>query len=1104
MLTRFISDKTFKSLDFEYKFDNDIKINSYQIGVDGNLNYTITPSLSSIKDLKVNDYVLNILTGNEKLTKFLSLTQLPETKNDICYIFYNPSQSSDTIDNNTKFWKIESNFVSVSTSPTNFNDFNIFEVEFLDDLKCKIYYNGPLVRYALAYSIALSSVNFVPLSSNNFQNYSTTFDCVYNKDENQIIFYVNSNLGQYAIINRNNKLFLKGTNQYSASNGFFIKRIEGLKDINTTNDWVSYKNSFNKKDLEINENKSYYDVQNNFLFSSLINSISSTIPINILTLKNQLNQENEQGRGNVFLNENETNLKEYESIFTGGFRELGFEKINVGYTSYSKPYKFKSGKTTYFHVPHEIYPYKKLNINSSKLAESGSVAGNCPLNSDKIWKKLADYKNTSPFGNAQEENTGQFLCTWLSAGSFGVRPIWVDRFYKPDLITPFQAASAIQNEIKYKSSFDCYDIAEGVKDYPSSLTFEKGCYYAYMHLGKRDYENLIKTLSGDVFYDNLDDYKKTNFSDLDVNSKVYDFDGRNFGVITLDKIFNYNNISFSFFAEKGDWSKPTGHQIFGNYTNKGFGFFDYELSNPYILLKRDSNNIQVLNNNFEEISNFSSLNITNSAIKGVSRRNNFENIHFITEDFQLIEIDLNGTIVDINSNLKSILSGNYIVSTTNDMNNCYVQSNSAVIKIDLNTNDASVTTITNTVGTGANSYLVSDGLSGLYVIKGENPNLRGDKIYFIDKNQIKVFSISSSSTDSFISIEDNVLTFNIDYDGKIYLVSKNKLYVYDDQYNLSTITSLSSVDSYSLTANSLFFLEKFEYGNLKKHKNIFLNNNSESYIISIDENNQQILKKLNYNYSSTQPNSIPSNHNFNTQYFIPFYGKNYYNFKVKLQNQLDTEDFETLNFIIKNEDLALGKRHFIFTINCLKGYADFYLDGVLYERKNFQAGKYAYSNIFEDVVYYGCDTFFNGIPSFQHFKDPSDYTYGDLKMEKIYILNKFLDDSQVRYFYCEEKPPTDLVYNMPCGTMSYIDMIDKIFNFNIPQYKSSVFELNILNSGLFYNDIRKDLENYIGEKLLEFLPAYSNLRKINWLDTIIKPIYLQGDYNQSNTLTNIQ
>ena len=163
-------------------------------------------------------------------------------------------------------------------------------------------------------------------------------------------------------------------------------------------------------------------------------------------------------------------------------------------------------------MPHDIYPYEKLNVNSSKLVESGAIGGNNPLNSDKIWKKLKDYRDTSPYSDPQEEQTGQWLCTWLSAGNPYTKPIWMDRYYKPDKITSFEALSANVNEAIYIDSFNCLDLKENVSDVKSSLTFEKGSYYAYMHLGKNDYLNLItESISAKIHHDKIDEYKEKGY-----------------------------------------------------------------------------------------------------------------------------------------------------------------------------------------------------------------------------------------------------------------------------------------------------------------------------------------------------------------------------------------------------------------------------------------------------------------------------------------------------------------------------------------------------------------------------------------------------------------
>ena len=1106
MLTRFISDESYNPVNLEYYPDDNVKINSLTVGVDGNLDYTIIQSLSTIKDLKINNYTLAFLTGNEQISNFIYLEENNEIKNKMCDLYWD----NDGIAN---YWKFETDNITVSTIPIDYEDKNIFEIEFFKNDKCKIYYQKENIFYVLAYSLSLSSIKMVPLTADNIFQYSTEFS--YIEKNNKILFFVVDESHQYALKKYNSGLLITETDTFDDRHLFHIDYMKNFNPITLSNDWVSYQNDFYKNNININLTKSHTELNNNFLFSTTINSIVSSIPINILTLKNQLNQENNQSRGNVFLNENETNLKEYESLFLGGYRETGFDKINIGYTAYSTPFVFKSGKTTYFHVPHNIYPNEKLNINSSKLAESGSVGGSCPLNSDKVWKKLKNYKETSPYSKPQEENTGQWLCTWLSAGNPNNRPVWMDRYYVPSKITPYMALSATETDVIYKNSFDCYNLKENISDVESSLTFEKGSYYAYMHMGKNDYTNLIKSFDSKIFYRELEEYQNTKFLDLVPIDGEYSFDGQNYGYIDSNKNYEYNNVTFSFFANKEKWNNPTGNLIFGNYIKDGFGFFNYNFNTPYQIFKIDSQlipehygDLQVLNNNFEEIYRLSTKNLTLSPIRGISRQSGFENIHLITSDFKIIEMDLKGTIVDSNSAIKELFNlkdTDDVISVTNDKNNCYVNTPSGVAVFSLLTNQVSSINITATITTSesANSYLLFDPKGVLYNVFGKQPIYRNDNIYTFAKNNFFVFSTASQTLTTYIQTASSINCYNIDKKGEINIVSNDKLYIYKNRDLLKTIT-LSAVNTYPLSANNFSICEKFEYGWLKNYKQIYCIDDKNYYhIIQIDENDNQKIISLNNKYIPIQNNIDFTGYNFNRAYLTPAYSDTTYNFKIKLLNQLDLEDIIILDFIIDSKDLSTGVRHFLFTIDCYQGKADFYLDSQLYKSINFPPKKYCFSKVFNGRIYYGSNPFFNGILASENFKDISDFTYKDMTFFNNYIINKAIDKTEVSYFYNEYYPPLDIEYNMPSGTRSFIDTIDKTFNFNTPMYKSGVFDLKILNSGIKYDGLKEDIKNYIKDRILDFIPAYTKLNNLEWLDITSVPIIVEGDYNVSNTLTDI-
>jgi hypothetical protein len=1017
------------------------------------------------------------------------------------------------------YWKAENDFISLTSVKNNLTDKNFFEINFLDNDNCQISHEIDNIKHYLTYSYTTKDPNknsnfirITPVTADNFDFYNKDFN--YIKQENgNIIFYKNCPCGNYAIFNnkesglsnQRNKLSFIKSNEFIDNNFFKYKSIKKYENELITNDWVSYDNSFHRNNLNVRNDKSYLNIKNNFLFSTTINSIVSSIPVNILTLKNQLNQENEQSRGNPFLNEEEINIKEYESIFTGGWNEKGFDKIHLGYSIYTTPFKFKSDKISYFHVPHDIYPYVILNINNTKLAEAGAVAGSSPINSDKIWKKLKDYRDTSPYSIPQEENTGQWLCTWLSAGNPDTRPIWVDRYYNPSKITPYVALSAIATEIIYNNSFDCFDLKEDISDVKSSLTFEKGAYYAYMHLGKKDFQNLIKTIDDKILYKSLQRYKTTRDVELNAIDNIYRFDGAEYGYIDSSKNFDHNVANFSFFANKENWTIPTGNLIFGNYVNNGFGFFNYNLNNPYLLLKKDKNELQVFNNNFDKINVISTENITLCGIKGISRREGFENIHVITNDFKLIEFDLRGTIVDSNSAIGNVLNlkiTDKIYSITNDENYCYVHTSSGVAAIDLFSNIVIQKNIkTNIDVSGEDFYIIADKYKNVYVVNGYEPILRENNIFYHKNNEIKNYNVTLSALSSYMQFDDGFIGFNIDKNNHVYVLSGYDLLIYKDKI-LKNKIHLEILENVNILPISINFSEKFENSKLIEKTLIYAEDINQSFVLEIDSDGEKKLIDVE-NFTPIQSNLDITNYNYNHSYLRNLYNEKTYNFKARLLNKVDLEDYDEINFIIKGDDLSTGIRYFSFNIDTFNGIATCYVDGILYDTQYFEKKKYIFTNTFNGRIFYGANGFFNGTPAYVYFKDNSDYLYGGIDIFKNNIINKNLDQSEVLYFYREQYPPEDLIYNMPSGTRSFIDKIETFFNFNIPMFKSNYFDLNILNSGILYDDIKVDMEKYIESRIQEFLPFYTKINKFKWLDIKSGPIVIEGDYNVSNTLTDL-
>jgi hypothetical protein len=215
-----------------------------------------------------------------------------------------------------------------------------------------------------------------------------------------------------------------------------------------------------------------------------------------------------------------------------------------------------------------------ININDTNLVESGSIFSNTPEFSDKVWKKMSDYSLTSKFGNPFGEVNGTWLCSWLSGSTDpDTLPVWYDRYFVPNRTTRESAFSA-SNVYVYTSHYDCVtdksNRANEVFDVRSQLTFEPYTLYAYYRTGKNDILNLKNQNIYNLLFEQINEYSDVNGSVLTTEKGNYLFYGNQYGSCDTINSRSFNNqftILFSLFSK--DFSNPFGHQLIGNYKNRG-------------------------------------------------------------------------------------------------------------------------------------------------------------------------------------------------------------------------------------------------------------------------------------------------------------------------------------------------------------------------------------------------------------------------------------------------------------------------------------------------------------------------------------------------------
>ena len=728
--------------------------------------------------------------------------------------------------------------VSMSGLYENIDNSYLFTVVFHSDDLCKVeHVNEGIVRY-----LTISSDRSLYMTFDTGTDYlgdqsPQLFNYTYDRDGNYLILAKTlQDLPYYLSYDGVASLTavpaLTGVPSYPT--GAIFSCINRPTDPNNTaffDPWVSYQTDFKTNTQGINVDKSTQNINSNLLLHSQYTTNSDdTIDLNALSLKNTNTPENYQSRNNPFqasksqfLTEDDVSMRDYKALFTGSNQTLGDDNITVGYESYTTDIVLKGDTVTYFHVPQNLYPFKELNVNDSGLIQAGAIAGDHPVKSDKIFKKLASAKNTSPFGSVTDETDGTFLCSWLSgATDISVQPIWVDRYYNPTKTTFINALTTRSLQaITYSTVFEGFVSAADINsktdvvfDVPSDLTFEPGAYYAYHHYGPSDVNKYIQILTPYIVEQGLPNYFNLDGSlvlSTQTPDTEYSFDGSKYAITeSLSGIQDSNQFTVCFDLYSQDWSKPFAHQLIGNLLNDGFGVFNENIITPTLFINSTSG-LDVVNTDFVKLNTVS---YPTTALAFIRPRFT-ENYSVIFSDGYLRQYTCDDRLLrqTFSPYLSNVSSTSYTdtvayilcpTATTNVLLSADLISNTVVPVVSSNiTNNCYITTSSGSkIGFPQNPAGTVNYYNGkFYFTVGTISRRVGNTIYYRrDANaSINKWPNIGTSTPHLTAFRINPNTgtyftdFNIDFDGNVWVVNnKNSYYKFTQNNELLLSGTLTS------------------------------------------------------------------------------------------------------------------------------------------------------------------------------------------------------------------------------------------------------------------------------------------------------------------------
>lgn len=756
-------------------------------------------------------------------------------------------------------------------------------------------------------------------------------------------------------------------------------------------------------------------------------------------------------------------FREYERIYTGHNQDIGYENPVLQYTSYTTLQMFPADKTTYFHYP--LISTSAMLVDSD-LVRCGAIAGSIPFSSDKIWKKMANYTDTSIWGDSHPvgKQTGVWLCSWLSGNPSDINstPQWMDRWYNPGYVDPSNAM------------FVSNPASSIIIDIQSEMILEPGCYYKYFHVGNKTNEYIVNSLSANNnLCLHLDDWNEKQIDNSSYKNycEIENFNSDCISYVSVnpiskpsDSCLKLNGINqhchvlysssyavtgdltFNLWTYADDWNNIQGNHILSKNYRGGWSFkYNNGFFNPIIFIAdRNQGKIAFLNNSGDLLISKTLPNISNP----ISVALDSEMFTWVLDNGvynnskHLYKIDYNGDILD------AIYFGNNeeLKSVSIDKNNNLWVLGGGVSAFD----SKFLTLISTTTTLSTNNYIDVDMFGNVCL---ENT------VFTFDNSGNKIFSNDSDDVltmtkDQYIwKITDINTLLKTDLSGGFILSSTfgNSLGISGRNIGLTNEYNVDRYDDFVwvMQENEQYLYKYDTEGSLVKR--IDLTKYHINPTIMGDFTGYQRDRKFNYLLNNGTQMQVDIHLNTN-----PLSGSKY-TLSVPVST-LSNLDWHMFSFIKRSDNI------------------EFYVDTVLVDSKSVMDNSYIYYD-YENPLIVGAN-----VGRIQTLDEELNInkTHFKGKVDDLRIYNVPLNISDLRHIYFNKYNYSDLNWNMPIAKQSYLEEVERFFKFKLTGMKSQYYNIKLIGLQVYDEDTRSIIEDSIKSTIKKVAPAYAELYKIIW------------------------
>ena len=1069
-------------------------------------NVTSIHALSGALDTRINNYSSLYLSDKNLLSNFIELSSLNSnnlqtvttklafyrgTDKDLEYVYIFDTNSVSATDIQKPVGV--KTLTDVNAFANNYN----FELEVVDSRLLRIKHNNGRSDYFLNYDTSSNSVVFYNYDEDISLVTSERLDTFrYNIDSDgylQIYKFINDEL-KVLTLSGNALTFtqmVSSSLNRNTNNLIFIDYSNDVIPSNINNSFISYNND-DRDRLIIDTSNSSYDNKGQYLLHTNYNTISSDkLDLNYLTLDNNRSEYNFIKRGsNMFdtpFGIPSFDYRDYNTLHSGNEQERGTEKLQLNYVFYDKDISIKNGSDTFFTAPSSIYPYERLNVNDSTFAANGAFAGPSPILADKLYVKRS---------HSDQYNNGRYLCTWLSAGNLSQQGVWVDRYYYPDKITKLEALSS--TALFTPSFIDSVDsielgtineilVKEKFFDKKSDAAITPNVDLKYERVGTDTISDIVQSSS--PLMSTFSNYYISKTVGGEVQNICYSCDDNafNFDGTFYSKLSVYESInkSKSFTLSLDLWIDPNlqyGYQLLGNNTNAGFGLFQDQTSTPFLHVV-SGNVLYIYNSDYTLLNKVTFI----RKIKEVFKRGALDEFIIACNGNLFYRVDAQGNKLRLECSSEIL---NYIGYHQEDNFIDFIDTAGIVHRLDVLTLESQTISAAefdvykNEICLYDN-VVVRDNVD--YKLPGSKTRWENDDtiFYVVDKYIVK--HNFRNGPESFLKASTVINDINI-IDNTIHIATDNKLY----QYNTSGVFGLSanigsartSTGNTPLSSGSILtidYVNQYISGTQFKYPVLLCEgDNKDLFIVKgigaqlsatqLFDSDQAVIKRDNNTRGVRITNYNALNRTLDAKSL---------DFKLTLQNYLDSQDYLTKTISFDTTTLLTGYHNFTFRFDSIQGNMTLYLDGDLYENLTLSPGKYQIQNIFKDELYVGSAGFQDGTDLATYLKQPEYFYSKDMQVKNLFVYDRAISTTLVYALYLLEQKVDDIVLSLPAGQRVNKTQIEKYFKFDRHNSSNSI-DIVIRDLSITDESVRSQIRTSILSEASSILPVGTKINDIKF------------------------